>query len=138
MGYQSPQIVRLTGARFGYRFFPSIKDSKWGFYVSADLRMQRLKDYWNANSFNEKSQDYQEHTIKTVELLAENYIGYGLKYSINQSFSLSQGVGLGWYISGLKTKSDHTLNNMVDLVDYRGYDDLGFVWNIRFEINYWF
>lgn len=106
--------------------------------MSADLRLQRLKDLWNANSFDLQLSEYQDYTIKTVELQLENYLGYGLVFNINKSLSISQGVGLGWYLSKLKTSSSVTNANVTDLVDYRGYDDFGFIWNVRFEINFSF
>jgi len=136
IGYQSPQSPRLSGTRIGYRFWPGSLDNKWAFYLSADLRLQRLKDQWNGNSFNLKLSEYQEYTIKTVELQLENYLGYGLVFNISKSLSIGQGVGLGWYLSKLKTSSSVANAEVVDLVDYRGYGDIGFIWNVRFEINY--
>ncbi len=138
IGYQSPQSPRLSGARVGYRFWPGESDNKWAFYMSADLRLQRLKDLWTGNTFNEQLSEYQEYTIKTVELLLENYLGYGLVFNINKSLSISQGVGLGWYLSKLNSGSSVTNVQVPDLVDYRGYDDFGFIWNVRFEINFSF
>jgi len=138
IGYQSPQSPRLSGTRIGYRFWPGTLDNKWAFYMSANLRLQRLKDLWNANSFDLQLSEYQDYTIKTVELQLENYLGYGLVFNINKSLSISQGVGLGWYLSKLKTSSSVTNANVTDLVDYRGYDDFGFIWNVRFEINFSF
>lgn len=138
IGYQSPQSPRLSGARVGYRFWPGESDNKWAFYMSADLRLQRLKDLWTGNTFNEQLSEYQEYTIKTVELLLENYLGYGLVFNINKSLSISQGVGLGWYLSKLNSGSSVTNVQVPDIVDYRGYDDFGFIWNVRFEINFSF
>ncbi len=138
IGYQSPQSPRLSGARVGYRFWPDESDNKWAFYMSADLRLQRLKDLWTGNTFNEQLSEYQEYTIKTVELLLENYLGYGLVFNINKFLSISQGVGLGWYLSKLNSGSSVTNVQVPDIVDYRGYDDFGFIWNVRFEINFSF
>lgn len=138
IGYQSPQSPRLSGARVGYRFWPGESDNKWAFYMSADLRLQRLKDLWTGNTFNEQLSEYQEYTIKTVELLLENYLGYGLVFNINKFLSISQGVGLGWYLSKLNSGSSVTNVQVPDIVDYRGYDDFGFIWNVRFEINFSF
>lgn len=138
LGYQFPQRARLSGARIGYRYWPTINHSKWGLYLSADLRIQRVKDHWNANTYNEGSLEYQEYLVKTTEISLENYLGYGLKYSIGKSFSISQGVGLGWFLSDFKTKSDHTAGTNVDFLDYRGYGDFGFLWNIQIGLNYSF
>jgi len=138
IGIQTPQAPRLSGARIGYQVWPGTLDNKWAFYMSVDLRLQRLKDYWIGNSFNDQLSEYQEHNIKTVELLIENYLGYGLIFKINKSLSISQGIGLGWYLSKLHTGSSVTHAQVADLVDYRGYDDIGFIWNARFEINYKF
>ena len=131
IGYQSPQTPRLTGGRIGYRFLPGTLNNKWAFHISADFRIQRLKDTWNSNWYNEQISEYQEYTIKTVELLIENYVGYGLEFKISKSLSISQGVGFGWYMSNLDANA-----HMSDLVDYRGYDDVGFLLNARFEISY--
>ncbi len=136
LGYQSPQTPRLTGARVGYRFWPGTLDKKWEFYLSADLRLQRLGDRWNANLYNENLSDYQEYQVKTVELLIENYLGYGLTYKINKQLSVSQGVGLGWYGSNLQVKTSDQGRNLSDVVDYRGYDNIGFIWNVSLGINY--
>ncbi len=138
IGYRSPQSPRLSGARIGYRFWPGVLDNKWAFYMSADLRVQRLKDLWSANSFNLQLSEYQEYTVKTVELQLENYVGYGLVFNISKSLSISQGVGLGWYLSKLNTSSSDTNDTVIDPIDYRGYGDIGFIWNVRFEINYKF
>jgi len=110
---------------------PGTLNNKWAFHISADFRIQRLKDTWNSNWYNEQISEYQEYTIKTVELLIENYVGYGLEFKISKSLSISQGVGFGWYMSNLDANA-----HMSDLVDYRGYDDVGFLLNARFEISY--
>ena len=138
LGYQSSQKVRLTGGRVGYRYWPSINHDKWGLYLAADLRMQRVKDYWNANTYNENSLEYQEYLVKTTEGSLENYLGYGLKYTIGKSVSIVQGVGIGWYMSHFKTKSNHAAGTDIDFLDYRGYDDFGFIWNIQLGVNYSF
>ena len=136
LGYQGPQTPRLTGTRVGYRFWPGTTDKKWQFHLSADMRMQRLEDHWNLNLFNQEVLEYEDYRVKTVELLLENYLGYGLVYRINQSFSISQGVGMGWYLSNLGVKSENFDNPGSDLLDYRGYDNIGFVWSARLELTY--
>jgi|GEM_PF-2822887 len=136
LGYQSPQSLRLSGGRIGYRFWPGSSNENWNFHVSVDMRLQRLKDLWNANLYNESKSDYQEYNLKTIELLLENHVGYGLVFNINEFCSISQGVGLGWYLSNLDVTAANTNAHLADIVDYRGYDDIGFLWNIRFEISY--
>lgn len=136
IGYHSPQSPRLSGGRIGYRFLPGTLSNKWAFHISADLRIQRLKDIWSSNSYNEQLSEYQEHAIKTVELLIENYLGYGLEFKISKSLSISQGIGLGWYLSNLDARAPGAKTHISDLVDYRGYDDIGLLLNARIEISY--
>ena len=136
LGYQTPRSPRLTGLRFGYQLWPGSFDHKWNFYISTDLRLQRLKDQWAANYFNVSLSDYQEFNIKTVELSLENYVGYGLVLKISDHFRITQGVGLGWYLSNLDARSPKANTHIVDKVDYRGYDNLGFLWNVSFRVVY--
>jgi len=136
LGYQSPQKPRLTGTRIGYRFKPSPNEAKWKLYLAADLRLQRLSDRWLANSFNETKQNYKEYSVQSVELLLENYFGYGLEFSVGKSFVINQGIGLGWYYSDLKTRPDSNYGMVNDFFDYRGYDNVGFIWNINLGVSY--
>lgn len=138
LGYQSPQSPRLTGTRLGYRFWPGTRNQKLDFYISADLRLQRLTDVWNANLYNENFLDYQEYQLRTVEFSVENYLGYGLVFNVNESFRINQGVGLGWYLSNLDVKSANGSVHALDVVDYRGYDSFGFIWNVSFGFSYRF
>jgi hypothetical protein len=136
LGYQKPQSPRLTGTRAGYRYWPGIPDGRWKFHLSADIRLQRVKDRWNVNLFNPEILEYQDFDISSVELLMENYLGYGLVYKINRSLSISQGVGVGWYLSALKTNTGSHDNPGKDMLDYRGYDHIGLILNARLEIIY--
>ena len=136
LGYQVPQTPRFTGTRVGYRFWPGTIDKKWQFYLSADMRLQRLEDRWNVNLFNQEVLEYQDFNVKTVELLLENYLGYGLVYRINKSLSISQGVGIGWYLSNLGVQNGNFDNPGADVLDYRGYDNIGFILSARIELSY--
>ena len=136
LGYQSPQSPRLTGAKLGYRFWPGSLDNKWNFYLSIDMRLQRLKDIWDGNFYSETLSGYQTIHIKSLEYSLENYFGYGLVYKISKAVQISQGVGLGWYLSDLDTKATNANAQIADIADYRGYDNAGFLWNLSLGVSY--
>lgn len=136
IGFKTHPATRLSGLRIGYRYLPPLEHRKLTFYLSADFRMQRVKDQWEANIFNEQLGLYQDITYRTVEFLLENQLGYGLNYKLVKSLSISHGVGLGWYLSDLNTKVLTPGVTQIDNADFRGYDNFGLSLNVRLGIIY--
>ena len=132
MGFQSSQIPKVSGIKIGYRFWPGTLNKKWAFYLANDLRFQRVKDSWKGNSYNEEISQYQDTDFRVVELLIDNYLGYGLVLKITKHLRVSQGVGVGVYVSSLN--GDDALAHETSF-DYRGYSNFGFTWKVNVGFN---
>ncbi len=133
MGFQSSQMPKLSGMKIGYRLWPGSTNKQWNFYLSNDLRIQRVQDGWKGNAFNEELAQYEETDYRVIEMLVDNHLGYGVTFSIGQNLTLNQGVGLGAYISSLNGNDAraHETN-----FDYRGYKNFGFSWKVNIGIAY--
>ena len=132
MGFQSSQIPKVSGVKVGYRFWPGTLNKRWTFYLANDLRFQRVKDSWKGNSFNEELSQYQETDYRVVEILIDNYLGYGVVLKITEHLSINQGVGIGAYVSSLN--GNNALADEISF-DYRGYSNFGFTWKVNFGLH---
>lgn len=133
MGFQSSQMPKLSGMKFGYRLWPGSTSKRWNFYLSNDLRIQRVQDGWKANAFNEELGQYQETDYRVIEILVDNYLGYGVTFSLGQHLTVSQGVGLGAFISSLNGNDARAQETNFD---YRGYGNFGFCWKVNIGLTY--
>lgn len=126
----------LTGLRVAYTHYPEIKDSKFTFYLGAELLSQRIKDTWRANAYDPKLDNFTDFTYRNVELLFEGYVGYGIRLQVGERFYLSKGIGAGVYLSSLQGDELSPEAPEVDYFDYRGYDNFGFAWNIKMGVGF--
>lgn len=133
IGFATSNMPRLSGLKIGYRYWPGSLDKQWSFYLTNELRVQRVQEKWQGNFFDDQSLAYQDRNYRTVEVLIDNFTGYGVSFKINNKLSLNQGVGIGMYLSNLKgSNSQDTPANF----DYRGYGDFGFSWKVNFGLAY--
>jgi hypothetical protein len=113
-----------------------MQSERFEFYLGAEVLVQRIKDVWQANTFDDKVGVFRNFSYQSVELLLESYLGYGVKLRIGKHWYLSNGIGAGYYFSKLIGDALDAGAPDIDNFDYRGYDDFGFNWNIKLGVGF--
>lgn len=90
---------KLTGAQLNYKYFPNGISNKWDLYMFSQIVYQDIKDKWTSVIYNEDISAYQEFRYLNREYLVTANVGYGIKLKLSERLILSQGIGVGLYLS---------------------------------------
>ncbi len=127
---------RLTGLMLSYRYNPNQASKRFAFHFSNDIFIQRIGDYWDANAYDIDQNRYATFRYRNLEYLLQHFMGYGFQMKIGNHFSLTKGIGLGYYLSKLQGEELEESGPEIENIDYRGYKNFGFNWQIKIGICY--
>lgn len=127
---------KLTGFEVTYKLYPTISNRKVDFYLHGTLLFQRIIDKWEVNYWNDSYSFYESTDYKNIETIVNPTIGYGLSFDILKRVKVHQGIGAGYFFSGVKGDNTKNESSEVDHHDYRPYGDGGFAFQVNLGMSY--
>ncbi len=133
-----PNNWKLTGVGVGYFRDIETKSPRLSLTFRIESTLQQYSNTWGGTFFDTQKQEYVGYRYESNELFSANTIGYGFTYNCSKKFYLRTLVAGGVYFSNVKGEREHTPVPTNVRVDFRGYDDFGFVWKSTLSIGYTF
>ena len=128
---------KLIGVQGSYKWYPLEGADRLNFYFFNNLFLNRIVNSWILTAWNSNSQSYEQYSNKTIELLLQDQLGYGVEWIINNKMSIKQSIGAGFYFS---TVRQETFPEEIPIpeTNINGYDNFGFNYGLNLSFEYKF
>ena len=95
------KFPKLTGTQLNYKYYPNGINNKWNLFMFSQFSFQVIKDKWSSVIFVNPTEGYKEYKYLNKETQFLSNFGYGVAFKLTEKIALTQGLGIGLYISVL-------------------------------------
>ncbi len=135
----APNNIKLNGAALNYLFCIETQFKKLDLLFGYEVTLQRYENEWEGTFFDDVKQEFIVYQYESKEAYSANTLGYGFAFKIIPCLEVRSMIEVGVYLSSFKgEKEGNSVQPVNQRIDFRGYDDFGFVWKSNIRIVYTF
>lgn len=129
---------KLSGLHGSYKYFPIQASGKLDFYLHTSLLLKRIVDKWSVNYWDDDHSCYELLGYKNTEIIINPFVGYGITLKVLKRLSVTQSIGVGYFLSSIDGKEFDNPSDVDKDYDYRPYGDNGLALEVKLGLSYRF
>lgn len=134
----SPDAIQFTGISASYKLGCKTPRPYLNFFFKYDMTFQSFENDWTASQFDFKSGRYEDYDYESEEFFSAQTLGYGFSVNLWKGLYIQQAISAGVRISKIKGETETSGAPENEPYDFRGYDDIGFIWKASLTLGYRF